>query len=98
MFNLCQKHIEGRQFTFEDTIDEHRLIYCDIVDKANKTILEVDGAHHFLFNDYKLRTGQDRFHDKLYQINGYTVKRVTLEEFEKLDRPAKVEMINALFN
>ncbi|TNV71934.1 hypothetical protein FGO68_gene15426 [Halteria grandinella] len=96
IYKQLREKFPDRNFQEETTIDEWDLIFTDIVDKENKIVIEVDGQHHFLFNDESKRTGIDRFQERLIELYGYKVRRISVEKYNKLTEEEKAKLLTEI--
>jgi very-short-patch-repair endonuclease len=60
----------------ECTIDKYDLLFVDILIKDTKTVVEVDGAFHFIGGDSNRVVGKDLLNTELYELLGYKVIRM----------------------
>lgn len=74
----------GLKVENEVTLDPHDLLFGDIVIKEKKLIVEVDGAHHFLFGDKDKMLEVDKLNRKLFEGLGYQVKSINIDEYDQL--------------
>ena len=80
----------------EVTIDPYDLIYCDIVVKEKKLVIEVDGQHHHLFGEDGNKIAAEKLKIKVIESLGFTVRSLMIENYNLMTHEEKKACLESL--